>query len=415
MCNTLRGRGLYEAHMALVALAKNPELLDRARDRFEKSPACFKYLCSDDDDATESQFSTPSDDCKKREQLEKQYGASHPYRQFQDQAEDEYRRICQASPEDVKIYWSQYRERARERVKNRWIEQGIWKDWWDSERNRIDNWKHEEPLLSESESEWEIEPAGLSQPGKRRPKSDEQLRLIAERRPVRAREHEASRPFHQFIYQVSKERERVLAESGPDGPSFSDLPDINTKAYERVKATWTRRGIWDRKWGVLPGMSWKHEQPHDEWLAEEMEFDPVFREGSPHEDRSPPSPPSIFFNLQPLWHQSPEELSRNSSVGSQEPPRKDHEYRPYIWEPDLPEHFPLFKQCRSPTTQSAPASESPPLSAPVQLRRSNRLKEKISKASAKNLPNAVTDKTKRKGAVGKQSRVRGRRDINIRA
>jgi hypothetical protein len=51
----------------------------------------------------------------------------------------------------------------------------------------------------------------------RRPKSDEELRLIAERRAIREREREASRPFYRFFYQVSKTRERMQ-----EGPAASD-------------------------------------------------------------------------------------------------------------------------------------------------------------------------------------------------
>jgi hypothetical protein len=42
------------------------------------------------------------------------------------------------------------------------------------------------------------------------------------------------------------------------------IADINTRAYENVKNTWTKRGIWNRRWGILPGMSWKHEEPLEE-------------------------------------------------------------------------------------------------------------------------------------------------------
>lgn len=37
--------------------------------------------------------------------------------------------------------------------------------------------------------------------------------------------------------------------------------DINSRAYETVKRIWMRRGIWNRKWGMMLGTSWKHEEP----------------------------------------------------------------------------------------------------------------------------------------------------------
>ena len=44
--------------------------------------------------------------------------------------------------------------------------------------------------------------------------------------------------------------------------------DINTTAYENVKNTWTKRGIWNKRWGILPGMSWKHEEPLEKEAAD---------------------------------------------------------------------------------------------------------------------------------------------------
>ncbi len=174
---------------------------------------------------------------------------------------------------------------AIEIIKMRWVEQGIWKDKWDEmaagRYRNIGRWKHEEPLEPESETETEAEPPpppfslfGISQnqpqPKLRRPKTDEEKRQISERRVVREREREASRPYHQFIYQISKERERIQDESanGKD----ADADDINTRAYEKVKNTWTKRGMWKERWGIVPGMSWKHEEPLEEEAVDNSTF-----------------------------------------------------------------------------------------------------------------------------------------------
>jgi hypothetical protein len=159
-----------------------------------------------------------------------------------------------------------FREEARETVKKRWVEQGIWSDKWNY--YAIGRWKHEQPLELESESETDTE-AGLSppifsfspklQPKPRQPKSDDEKRRIAERPIVREREREASRPYHQFVYQISKERERIQDES--ENGEGTGAVDIDTMAYENVKNTWAKRGIWNGRWGVLPRMSWKHEEP----------------------------------------------------------------------------------------------------------------------------------------------------------
>jgi hypothetical protein len=46
------------------------------------------------------------------------------------------------------------------------------------------------------------------------------------------------------------------------------IANINTRAYENVKNTWTKRGIWNGRWGILPRMSWKHEEPLEEETAD---------------------------------------------------------------------------------------------------------------------------------------------------
>jgi hypothetical protein len=119
-------------------------------------------------------------------------------------------------------------------------------------------WKHEEPLELESRSETDTDaeslPRPLSifgipqkqlQPKPRQPKSDVEKRRIAEQRVVQEREREASRPYHQFVYQISKERARIQEESA--NGEGADAADINTRAYKNVKNIWTKRGIWNRR------------------------------------------------------------------------------------------------------------------------------------------------------------------------
>jgi len=90
---------------------------------------------------------------------------------------------------------------------------------------------------------------------------------MAEQRATREREREASRPFHQFFYQVLKESERIKDELG-SGEAVAAPIDVNTRAYENIKNTWIKRKIWNSKWGILPGMSWRHEDPLEEELAD---------------------------------------------------------------------------------------------------------------------------------------------------
>ena len=93
-------------------------------------------------------------------------------------------------------------------------------------------------------------------------KSDDEKRQVAERR---VREREASRPYHQFVYQLSREREQIQEESrSVEGAS---APGINTKAYKNLKVRWIRSGLWNKRWGILPGMLWLHEEPVEEAAA----------------------------------------------------------------------------------------------------------------------------------------------------
>ncbi|KAF2251589.1 hypothetical protein BU26DRAFT_516387 [Trematosphaeria pertusa] len=278
---TIRGDGLIRAHRALAGLEDDPQLLERARRRFSDSPPPYTSNHSH----ASTVFDTPeppSDEQQRRAQrlgrLVREREASQPYRQFMAQRKEEMTRAWKADPRVSSrgiMPIGLYDQDAEKLVRDRWVEQGIWKDKWGDGSNRGaisgDLWKHEEPLELESETETDAQPDCTSVPfsfyeRKPRPKSDDEKRQTAERRVIREREREASRPFHQFVYQISKERERIQGEStsGEATAAAYAAADINTKAYEAVKSTWCERGIWNWKWNILPGMSWKHEEPLEE-------------------------------------------------------------------------------------------------------------------------------------------------------
>lgn len=175
-------------------------------------------------------------------------------------------------------------------------------------------WEHEEPLEAESESEtapeaepllgifsaYEKQPQSEPEP----PKCDNKKLSLAERRVVRSLQREASRPYHQFVYQVSAERERIHKQSNPEeDPS---PPDMGTTAYENVKNIWTRRGIWDKRWGLLPGMTWKHEEDLEEVLmregvSEDSEEEAELTDGRNEADEAPAVPAVRIFGSPLLY------------------------------------------------------------------------------------------------------------------
>ena len=218
-------------------------------------------------------------------QISREHLASRPGVQFWFQRQEEYVRVQDAMIQGRLhvprgIYLPKY---AEETLKARWVAQGIWRDEWVGYEPGP-RWKHEDPYEPESEIEEDTEHDARE----------------------RERAREASRPFHQFIYQVSVERDRILegeiespfqrffyqvsperdripegeeeAKAGAGAPEALAsstaavtpiAPDINSRAYEAVKGRWVEQCLWSSKWGVLPGMTWKHEHPVEELLRDD--------------------------------------------------------------------------------------------------------------------------------------------------
>ncbi|WEW57730.1 hypothetical protein PRK78_003197 [Emydomyces testavorans] len=166
-------------------------------------------------------------------------------------------------------------------------------------------WKHEEPLELESESETDSEAEYSlfsSRPKPRRPKSDEEKRRIAERRVIRERE----------------QRERIQDESPSGEGTGIGLHDINTRAYENVKNIWTKRGIWNKRWGILPGMSWKHEEPFEDDTANAPAPQANLVENGSHETGEARAPSGGLFGVENGNHETGE--ARAPSRGLFGPP-----------------------------------------------------------------------------------------------
>lgn len=256
--DTMWGGGFYKAHRVLSALNENPELLDRARQRFSRSPPSYR---SDSGTPTElPSRDEPTEEERREEELfrrEAARQASQPFDQFLAQQSEELDHILKADKEGMlkKPLGVDYSSTAYQNVRNRWIEQGIWRNEW--YRMPRTSWKHEQPLELSSDPKPEYKLISTSNvAGRSENKSDEEIQRAA----VLMREREASRPFHQFLFQMLKEQERIQQFLGVD----ASAADIGTQAYENVKNSWIKRKIWSKKWITIPGGAWKHEVPFDE-------------------------------------------------------------------------------------------------------------------------------------------------------
>ncbi|KAF1962522.1 hypothetical protein CC80DRAFT_162235 [Byssothecium circinans] len=182
------------------------------------------------------------------------------------------------------------RANAENHVRSRWVEQGIWKEEWGSAWPKgaqpSDNrwfysqqnpgggprpsgrWGHERVPTPEPSPEPEPEPKPTLNifPGLRQKKPDPDMEGLenasapggtGEPAATSERDTSASRPYHQFLFQVSKEREWISDELL--FKRSTGRVDIDAMAYESVKKIWIEDELWNPTWGELPGMTWRHE------------------------------------------------------------------------------------------------------------------------------------------------------------
>ena len=216
------GAALARAHPDLVEIEPGTDLWGRPIS-FPLSPH------SETGTTTRSESSEHSEDEQhrrdvRRTKLMREHNSSRVLQQFETRAEEEAERIRRVeSPGTTAKYVNAaiYLRCARETVEEAWMEQGIYDQSWPPKPNprlRL----HEQPLDSDLESGTDKEEEGLPRdigvglfgplPG-RPAKSESEERSIEERRIIRECYREPSRPFFQFVYQISRERERLLDES----------------------------------------------------------------------------------------------------------------------------------------------------------------------------------------------------------
>ncbi|KAF5127074.1 hypothetical protein E5D57_008002 [Metarhizium anisopliae] len=303
---------------ALQRLQNDPQQLAHEREeRYDDPPP--PYPESESGETTQPPTPGPPvvDESYGRDQRRRARYKAIPWSQFKMQSRREEERLMHQQSKErfgrrQTLPWddsSDHRANAQNNVRSRWVEQGIWGDEWGppwpegsypmenqwrqqgdgpffgsygtrSTGNLGARWGHEEPdpePESESEPEQErpftfgIFGLGVDQP--KPPKPRPRIRYIqteqGQRRYIPSptvRNPEASRPYNQFLYQISKECEWIKDEIIYRAPGTS--VDIDTMAYQSVKDMWIEDGIWNPKWGELPGMTWIYEEPEEEEAAE---------------------------------------------------------------------------------------------------------------------------------------------------
>jgi hypothetical protein len=258
--NSVAGGGILKIFEALQRLQNDPNRLAHEFQLYNQSPLSCQSVAT-----TQPQsLSKPPQDLSQADhemQRRRDRLKAIPYNQYDYQWRREYDRILEQidrrrerrKPTLPYQMGDEFLKTAQNNVRNRWIEQGTWSDEWDIRSQWPGaHWKHEE------------RPEPLPEPG---PPIMSLFGPITDFRPRQSKEeyeeiiraHEcdtvASRPYHQFVYQISKEREWL-----EDELNIEDV-DIDAKAYQDVKSSWIKQGIWDPRWRDMPGMTWIHEEP----------------------------------------------------------------------------------------------------------------------------------------------------------
>jgi hypothetical protein len=288
---------------ALLALADNPDALDRARGRFSDAPPSYR---SQESTALASP-SLPEETEQELEQtkweLIQAHCASLPHYQFNLQVRTEYERMKLQSdwrgrkkPEHVDLYTF-----AEETILEDWKRQGICRKEWNGSSVLKGRWKHEEPPDLDSESESDVEEylhpenMGALMAVQR---AELEADASSEPRPLRSRvirqhNRQMSRPYHQFLWQISIELKFLefklrnpgprwtVSDNGqavidasapevPDGSPYSLPPDLNSIAYENVLQRWKDQHLFLIEWGPMPGFTWLHETPLSYFLRDQL-------------------------------------------------------------------------------------------------------------------------------------------------
>lgn len=278
--NTRQRQGVADVIDALQRLEDDPEQLSLQRaHRYSDPPPA--YPSSGETTQPPSPAEASVDESALRGRRNAALLRSVPYEQFESQMTRERERIIyqldearygrrQTLPVDRTV---DLIDNARNNVRARWVEQGIW-IWynegapaWEPDTLRWGHEKETEPQLPpEPAPEPEAKPIrnifvgwGREETNTVTEESERASALDVTETPAAISERDtlASRPYHQFLFQVSKEREWIKDEL--QFKPATGMIDLDAMAYESVKKIWIEDEIWNPTWGELPGMTWTHE------------------------------------------------------------------------------------------------------------------------------------------------------------
>ncbi|RCI08580.1 hypothetical protein L249_4751 [Ophiocordyceps polyrhachis-furcata BCC 54312] len=225
----------------------------------------------------------------REKELAQEHAATTPSHQFRAQVQAEARARnngapCPVAYRDIIKPTKPSLQPIVAAIKERWVKQGIWKPEWSVLDMPGDQWKHETGPVHVHPAERRVDTAAHLLRSLREPGNVEQVQQglnrleLADAESDAAhllmamkdssdewQEREASRPLFQFVLQFCQERCRLAV----DGTAASS---IDVMAYDQTKQTWIENGLWDKNWGLVPGMAWKHERPLGEFLLDDAAF-----------------------------------------------------------------------------------------------------------------------------------------------
>lgn len=315
-----------EIIQALQRLEANPGLLDRARNRYNDPPPPYS---SGETTAAPSPGPRPLFEPDPRLQQKEDRWQSAPESQFHSQCSRERERLIyqlerrrdgrrQTLPYDHNIkvsnlqWGGEYSANAANNVRSRWIEQGIWNDDWGSQPGwpKVPGTAYPTPFWAHEDRPNPFVPQKLEEPqllfnttgdlfgNNTHADHPQSPQGIAEDQESETqRDISASRPYYQFVYQVSKECEWIRDEADYARPG--EPIDVNAAAHKSIKQLWQKSKIWDPQWREMPGMKWMYEEPAEDEIDSSaggsqpsLTSNHAQYESNSSVDNSPPVPPS---------------------------------------------------------------------------------------------------------------------------